>query len=117
MISAGFGFLLLISLYVQTPTPTLQFDAASIKPAATLPEKALVSMGGDCRGVGNPSVLFFEVGMGRCRFVGVSLARLINFAYRSGLADDQIEGGPGWAKTDRFDIEATAPDPSTASGA
>jgi uncharacterized protein (TIGR03435 family) len=117
MIRAGFGLLFLIWVQSQAPTPTLQFDAASIKPAAQLPEKALITMGGDCRGAGIPSVPFFEVGVGRCRFVGVSLARLFNYAYRSGLADDQIEGGPGWAKSDRFDIEATASDPSSATRA
>jgi uncharacterized protein (TIGR03435 family) len=99
-----------IFFHAQSPTATLQFDVASIKPA--LPNENN-SSGGLCRGIETGSASPIIVAVGRCRFVRSSLARIVAYAY-SGLP---VEGGPKWTQTDVFDVEATAPDPSSATTA
>src|SRR5262245_36402713 len=43
---------------------------------------------------------------GRLTVTNVSLRGLVRFAYE--LQDFQIDGGPGWLATDRFDVVARA---------
>jgi hypothetical protein len=73
----------------QSPTPRPQFDVVSVKP----------NTGGE-RGVqiGAPSP-------GRFHAENVWLRFLVQVAWN--VKDYQVSGGPGWAASDRYDIEAT----------
>jgi uncharacterized protein (TIGR03435 family) len=56
-------------------------------------------------------------GLGRCILSNISLKGLIDWAYGLDLVpvnlDAKVEGGPDWAATERFDIEAKAENTST----
>lgn len=73
----------------QSPPPSPQFDVVSIKPN-TSREHAVQ--------IGAPSP-------GRFRAENVWLRFLIQVAWN--VKDYQVSGGPGWAASDRFDIDAT----------
>jgi uncharacterized protein (TIGR03435 family) len=75
---------------------SLKFEVASIKPSP--PE----ARGGMARP---------EPGGLRYRGTNLPLKAYISSAYRTKA--DQVVGAPGWADTDRFDIEAQAEKPST----
>ena len=92
-VCASLAVPLLVS--AQTPQPT--FDSASIKPAES--------------GVRGYSLQPLP---GRLSAKNVSLKQLIGAAWH--LHDYQVEGGPKWMDTDRFDIEAKAADSATPPG-
>lgn len=46
---------------------------------------------------------------GQVHFVGVTLRDLIRMAYPSAAGQIDVEGGPGWIGSDRFDVVANAP--------
>ncbi len=82
-------------LSAQNQTPV--FDSASIKPAQT--------------GVRGFSLQPLP---GRLSGRNVSLKQLIAAAYR--VHDYQVEGGPKWIDSDRYDLEAKAPDAAVPPG-
>ncbi|HTV82131.1 MAG TPA: M56 and DUF3738 domain-containing protein [Acidobacteriaceae bacterium] len=77
--------------------PAARFEVASIRPAA--PQDALRIM----------SRIMDPPSDGRFYATNVTLKMLVDIAYD--VQDAQIEGGPKWFDTDRFDIQARA-DPS-----
>ncbi len=88
----------------QTSTPALTFEAASIKPAAGCDEPG--------RGPRSQGVT-----PGRMNLECTTLEGLIRDAYwifqDPSKPDNrllQIEGGPGWLRSERYSITATAPD-------
>ncbi|HYL38447.1 MAG TPA: TIGR03435 family protein [Bryobacteraceae bacterium] len=89
---ARFAVLLVLSgVFAQTASPPLTFEVASIKP---------VTLSGDGR---------FMVGIqiqpgGGFRATNTSLRMLLTYAYD--VRDFQISGGPGWLRSDLFDIMA-----------
>jgi uncharacterized protein (TIGR03435 family) len=53
--------------------------------------------------------------LGRCAITGATLKAVVRAAFN--LAPTiEVTGGPGWADSDRFDIESKAEDPSKATG-
>src|SRR5689334_1504286 len=73
-------------------SPRLTFDVASIKPNTS--SNGIVGLG-------------MQPG-GRLTASGVTLRLLMRQAYR--VQDYQIIGGPAWASSDRYDVEAKAPE-------
>jgi uncharacterized protein (TIGR03435 family) len=74
----------------QTPPQRPAFDVASIKPSdPNQPGGAIMNQPG-----------------GRLVIAGMPLRELVKYAYR--LQDFQLEGGPPWARTDLWNIEARA---------
>ncbi|HEX3982152.1 MAG TPA: TIGR03435 family protein [Acidisoma sp.] len=74
------------------PTPSAQFDAATVKPTPPVG--------------GIPYAAFLGHPGGRVTYAG-NVKMLIWFAY--GLHDYQIAGGPDWIASDKFDITAVPP--------
>src|SRR5262249_7606536 len=68
------------------------FEVASIKPNTSGENRVSI--------LGSPGGLF--------RATGVPFRMLITSAYR--IRDFQLSGGPGWVGSDRWDIEARAPE-------
>ena len=92
MIQRIVALLLLSVAATQSQTPTRpEFDVATIRPVKTL--------GGVSMGAGD----------GGASEHNVTLKNLMTVAYR--IQDFQISGGPGWAGSDRFDVEAKAANP------
>jgi len=82
-------FLSAIPLLAQTPAA---FEVASIKPNAANDHRTMIRMA--------PG--------GRFVATGVTLRQLISQGYN--VRDFQITGGPGWIGSDRYDINAKAPE-------
>jgi len=86
----------------------LAFDVASIKlfkPGAPLRELS------GCHGNDSKYPQGMQVApppLARCVLHGYSVKSLI--AFQANARTEQVTGGPGWADSDRFDIEAKAPD-------
>jgi uncharacterized protein (TIGR03435 family) len=74
-------------------SPELRFEVASVK--ATPQDR-----------IGNTSISPY--GTGRLTATNVTLEVLIELAF--GMRDDQIQGAPGWLATERYDVQAKAPD-------
>ena len=72
----------------QEAQPALRFEVASVKPSQNAPG-------------GGPPV------KGRLMATGVTLDALITRVY--GIRPSQLEGGPSWLRSERFDISAKAP--------
>jgi uncharacterized protein (TIGR03435 family) len=90
-----------------------EFEAASIKPT----KHAGVGVRSACRGIDSKFAtrdLAANVPLGRCVISAGRLSHMIGVAY--GVTMDVLQGGPEWVKNgaDRFDLEAKAEDPSTA---
>jgi uncharacterized protein (TIGR03435 family) len=77
----------------QTPAQKPAFEVASIKPSD--PDQ-------------HSGSIMIQPG-GRLAITGIPLRELVKFAY--GLQDFQLEGGPAWARTDFWNIEARAEEP------
>ena len=75
----------------QTTPDALAFEVASVKPNKS----------------GEPSIRFGLLPGGRFNAVNVPARQLIVFAYAP-MQAFQIEGGPGWINSDRFDVTAKA---------
>jgi uncharacterized protein (TIGR03435 family) len=113
-------FAVVVSQLPQSPSQSVRFEAATIKPADP---GGRGFIGGACHGTDSPPTSGFlpvaPPALGRCRFTTMTLKMLIQQAY--GLrgdspapdADDMVSGGPGWASSDRYDIEAKAESPTT----
>src|SRR5580658_4803312 len=86
---------LLTLLALALPMAAQSFDAASVKPA-------------DPEHIG---LQIYSPNPGSFRAMAADIKHLIAFAYS--VRDIQISGGPRWADTDLFDIEAKAPGPAT----
>jgi uncharacterized protein (TIGR03435 family) len=80
----------------QAPQATPAFEVVSVKPSNPNPNSPLMI----------PMVL--PVGNGRLSATNVPLRLLVRMAY--GLQDFQIDGGPSWQLSQRFDIVAKAED-------
>lgn len=96
----------LMGVVLQQPS----FEVASIKQMdTTLPGRV---RGVSCHGVdgafGHP-LLTPTTALGRCRMMGTSLKQLVSAAY--GAGPDEIVGGPSWAESLPYTIEAEAADP------
>src|SRR5262245_58708071 len=89
------------------------FEVASVK--ATKAEYQY--RGGSCRGTDTKYLansLNSPPPLGRCLYYGTTLSDLVRSAYQFELLDgveDLVTGGPAWAKSDRFDVEAKAESP------
>ncbi len=82
--------LALWNVHAQTAPASLTFEVASVKPSAP-----------DVPG------LFLQPQLGgNLRITGATLKNLIAYAYNA--REFAISGGPGWANSDRFDIDARA---------
>lgn len=96
-----------------------RFEVALVKPVAS---SDTLSAGG-CHGSDEEfkPIRNLSVGTGACHLYGFTLKALITIAYLpAGLnlnalgelyATDKVVGGPSWANTERFEIEAKSPDP------
>lgn len=100
-------FLAVALLAITLLTGQLQFEVATIKPAA--------GTGGvrtTCHGIDSkfePEDPGRRIPLGRCVITSGRLAHVMSFAY----GVDRVDGGPEWATTgERFDIEAKAEDPA-----
>jgi len=82
----------------QTSTKKLAYEVTSVKPHAADEFRIMINLG-----LGNG---------GRLNLSGVPLALLVQLAYGDGVMGGPLGGGnsipglPGWAQTDRYDIEA-----------
>jgi uncharacterized protein (TIGR03435 family) len=86
-LAGGYG----AHLRAQTPADTPAFEVASIKPNKS----------------GEGFIRFGLLPGGRFNAVNVPARQLIVFAYAP-MQGFQIEGGPGWINSDRFDVTAKA---------
>jgi uncharacterized protein (TIGR03435 family) len=100
VIAAVMPLLFIRMVYAQTSR--LEFEAASVKRNISTG-----SIFGGCHGPGDK-----YTPVGRCIFRRASLMRIIAQAYgfRPMLADQWLKGEPGWAKSERYDIEAKSQD-------
>src|SRR5215471_11884871 len=106
-----------IPLLFQSPSERKpSFEVASIKPTK------LQGMGvqSACHGIDSkfaPKDLAATVPLGRCVITSGRLSHMIGVAYN--ITMDMLKGGPEWVITgdNRFDLEAKAEDPSTATEA
>jgi uncharacterized protein (TIGR03435 family) len=92
----------------------LAFEAATIKPG----DPAVTFSGGSCHGTDSTysgALPITPPPLGRCHFRQVTLKMLVQEAYdfRGPNADDMVLGGPSWMTSQRFTIEAKAPEPTT----
>jgi uncharacterized protein (TIGR03435 family) len=78
------------ALWAQVPDSAARFEAASVKR----------NVSGDTFADGG-----FQPG-GRLTAINVTLANLVTAAYA--IPPDRVEGGPTWARQDRFDVVAVA---------
>src|ERR1051326_2381141 len=103
MMAGTLAAALVYSQLVQAQTSRLEFEVASIK--------RNISSGGSifagCHERGGD-----RVPPGRCILRRASLMWVIAEAYgfRAMQADQWLKGAPGWAKSERYDIEAKAED-------
>jgi uncharacterized protein (TIGR03435 family) len=95
LIAFAFGLVCLLAQTPGTEKEALTFEVASVKPS-------------DCRQCGStrttPGGLGYQAG-------GATLVTLVSVAYR--IDQRQISRGPSWMSTERFNIAARAPRPST----
>jgi uncharacterized protein (TIGR03435 family) len=85
--------------------PRDEFEVASIRPRP--------SLGGGGRGTGgSPCVGRGEIDPRRFVVTNTTLHNLIGWAYGVNCLGDSdgLSGGPGWIRSDRFDLEARMPD-------
>jgi uncharacterized protein (TIGR03435 family) len=86
------------------------FEVASIKPTVSP-----LGVTGGCRGIDSklaPTDSVNNVPLGRCVITAARLSHLMSIAF--GLGPQRISGFPDWDGPNRFDIQAKAEDPSTA---
>jgi uncharacterized protein (TIGR03435 family) len=98
------------------PQDSPEFEVAAIRPndTSTRIDPRLTATG--CRGTDTrpdrrPDRP--QVPLGRCIFVRSTVAGLIGMAY---IGEEAVTGGPDWVRSERFDIEAKAPNTSKATG-
>jgi uncharacterized protein (TIGR03435 family) len=99
--------------FAQTKETTARFEAASIKPTTSAS-----GVTGGCRGIDSkiaPTDARNNVPLGRCVITAGRLSHLMSIAFDLPL--QRISGFPDWDGPNRFDIQAKAEDPSTASDA
>lgn len=100
--------------YVQAQprsVPPLTFEVASIKPTQS-PGGGVT---GGCRGIDSkfaPNDPRANVPLGRCVIKAGRLSHLMGIAYQ--MSSQRISGFPDWDGPSRFDVEAKAEDPTTA---
>ena len=83
------GVMAAASLFAQVPAPT-EFEVASVRPNTA-----------------NDRIVSINVGPGgRFAARGYTLVLLMQRAY--GVMDWNVSGGPGWIRTDRYDVSAKA---------
>jgi uncharacterized protein (TIGR03435 family) len=82
------ALLLSLTVIAGAQNPSLKFDVASIKPAAS----------------GRPG-MSIQTEPGRFKAINATVSFLIQYAYN--IRDFQLSGGPGWMGSDTFDIDAT----------
>jgi uncharacterized protein (TIGR03435 family) len=93
MARVGFALAAVCVLLHGQPAPELRFEVASVKPTPA-------------DRIGN--TVISPYGTGRFTATNVTLEVLIELAF--GLRDDQIQGAPGWLASERYDLQAKAPD-------
>jgi uncharacterized protein (TIGR03435 family) len=91
------------------------FEAATIKRNSPGP---VTHIGGSCHGTDSMDYgTGFFAPLGRCRFENITLADLLSVAHTPDIDDFngiaiKVTGGPSWADSDRWDIQAKADDPT-----
>src|SRR5262249_232720 len=120
------SFFLATSVAVRPQSmPELSFEAASIKPMDASQFSLPVA---ECRGVDKPESQAVATGLpfgqapiprGRCIFNWMTLKDLIGVAYgvEATKRDQNILGGPSWILSERYHVEAVAPNPATVTSA
>jgi uncharacterized protein (TIGR03435 family) len=93
MVKFAFAFAAICVMLPGQSAPELRFEVASVK--ATPPDR-----------IGNTAISPY--GTGRFTATNVTLEVLIELAF--GMRDDQIQGAPGWLASERYDVQAKAPD-------
>ena len=106
---------LLVLTTIGTASPpqksAMAFEAATIKPVPTTDS---LKLGGSCHGTDSNYAPAAPVvpPLGRCILRQLTLKELWTYAYSRSISsfriDDVIRGGPSWASTDLFDVEAKA---------
>ena len=97
-------------------TQSRDFEVSSIKPTRLQGEGVKSA----CHGIDSkfsPKDLAATIPLGRCVITSGRLSHMIGVAYN--ITMDMLKGGPDWVMTsdNRFDVEAKAEDPSTATEA
>jgi uncharacterized protein (TIGR03435 family) len=113
----------LVTIFAAQEEPSPRFEVATIKTTRPGNDVSWAS----CRGTdtgGGPWLMGIRgksgqtpppPALGRCEITGVTLKMLVGMAYdyrAPNQIDQQIVGGPGWAKSTRFDVEAKADNPA-----
>ena len=102
---------LLTCLVCTAQTP--QFEVATVKPTALM-----AGVSGGCRGIDSAPRASGSIPLGRCVITSARLSHAIGIAFKLG-GMDRLRGGPDWVMsgTDRYDINAKAENPETATEA
>jgi uncharacterized protein (TIGR03435 family) len=104
--------LLQASARPSSPPPTVQFEAAVVKPSD--PRGPTMMKGGGCHGIDTRDPLLRNIPAGRCVIANVTLRDLIWIANphlaRSLSSNRVVVGGPDWSGIDEFDLEGKAED-------
>ena len=90
-----------------------QFEVATVKPTALM-----AGVSGGCHGIDSSSRAAGSIPLGRCVITAARLSHAIGLAFKlDGM--DKLRGGPDWVMsgTDRYDINAKAENPGTATEA
>jgi len=109
LIAVTLSLLTVLVANAQTP----QFEAATLKPTALMG-----GVSGGCRGIDSSPRAAGSIPLGRCVITSARLSHAIGIAFNLGGMNN-LRGGPDWviAGTERYDINAKAENPETATEA
>lgn len=110
ILCGGLIFSLACANFLHARQTGAAFEVASIKPTVSS-----LGVAGGCRGIDSklaPADPRNNVPLGRCAITAARMSHLMSIAF--GLPLQRISGFPDWDGPNRFDIQAEAGDPSTA---